>query len=176
MFEDPDFRASEDSIGQEVIALLGGRQIVWLRPPETAGSSNPVLFKENVSPSDVLQGSLGDCFLVSALALLTSQLRLLKSLIRPSKRQNGCYTVRLWEFGQDTSVIVDDMIPCCASRRLPIFARCRDPDQFWVQLVEKAVAKCKGCYSFLVGGHICECLHTFTGQCIHAVLRQQHFA
>ena len=163
MFEDVDFQPNNESIGHEVVQKLEGREIVWLHPAEIAGASNPILFKDIASPFDVAQGLLGDCFLVSALALVASQSRLLQTLIRPSRKKRGCFKVRLWECGCDSVVVVDDLIPCCANQRLPIFARCRDPNQFWVPLVEKAAAKLKGCYAALIGGHIAECLHAFTG-------------
>ena len=163
MYVDNDFEPDDNSIGMGVLSMLGNRPIVWLRPSEIAGTLNPVLFTDGVSPADVQQGILGDCFLVTALALIASQMMLLKSVIRPSKGGDGRYSVFVWECGLKCTLTVDDLIPCCSFTRQPIFARCRDRNQFWVQLVEKALAKRAGSYSALAGGHIGEILYDLTG-------------
>jgi hypothetical protein len=44
-------------------------------------------------------------------------------------------------------VLVDDRIPVWDNEKTtsPVFARCKDPNELWVPLVEKAYAKLHGC-------------------------------
>ena len=48
---------------------------------------------------------------------------------------------------------MDLRVPCRASTRRPLFAHCRDPCGFWVQLAEKALAKKSGSYAALWSFH-----------------------
>lgn len=48
---------------------------------------------------------------------------------------------------------IDDRIPCGADG-LPVFAHCIDPEEIWVPLIEKAMAKMLGTYEALDGGYL----------------------
>ncbi len=50
-------------------------------------------------------------------------------------------------------MFVDDLIPCDALGR-PLFARSKDPNELWPLLLEKAYAKCHGCYEALITGQV----------------------
>jgi hypothetical protein len=60
LFEDTTFPRNFDSLGD-----LEGRVTKWRRP-----SSKEVLVKDSISPYDVRQGSIGNCYLISALGVL----------------------------------------------------------------------------------------------------------
>ena len=62
LFEDPEFPIYNFYDSQ-------GRQIVWLRPHEIV--SFPQLINKEQSRFDVVQGELGDCWLLAAMANLT---------------------------------------------------------------------------------------------------------
>ena len=54
---------------------------------------------------------------------------------------------RFYKSGSWVYVIVDDRIPCHRGGGSgPVFARCRDPEELWVPILEKAYAKCHGSY------------------------------
>jgi Calpain family cysteine protease len=58
-------------------------------------------------------------------------------------------------------VLVDDRIPCVDKQ--PILSRCKDINETWVSLLEKAYAKLYGCYEALISGTIDDALAEMTG-------------
>ncbi|KAJ3122769.1 Calpain-6 [Nowakowskiella sp. JEL0407] len=63
----------------------------------------------------------------------------------------GIFRFRFYRFGEWVEVVVDDFLPCGPDGQ-PLFARSRNPDEFWVSLLEKAYAKLNGCYESLEAG------------------------
>ena len=46
---------------------------------------------------------------------------------------------------------------------VPLYGRCRNPEEQWIQMVEKAYAKLHGTYNALSGGHVGDALVDLTG-------------
>ena len=154
----------------DVISALGNKleakyypNIVWLRACSLPGAS---LFGVKISPEDVIEGELDDCYLVGALTLLAQHPSMVRSLFnsKKSNEADGRHCVCIWQQGQRLEVEVDDRIPCHLSSRRPVFAHCRNAAGFWVQIVEKAFAKLHGSYESLAGGSTAEALHDLTGR------------
>lgn len=113
------------------------------------------------SADDIKQQALGDCWLISALALLAERPDLLQVLL-PTRQVNaaGAYMVRLCHDGEWRTVLVDDCLPCVQPQGgtgfgmpgVPAFAYATRR-QLWVSLVEKACAKLYGCYEALEEGN-----------------------
>ena len=56
---------------------------------------------------------------------------------------------RFFKEGSPVFVIIDDLIPTeelANGRPVPVFARCANPNLFWISLIEKAFAKLHGRY------------------------------
>jgi len=154
LFEDPIFspRGSKRS------------DCVWLRPFEI--SSSPKFVSSGVSRFDVVQGELGDCWLVAAVANLTLNQRLFALVVPPDQSFDrgsycGLFRFRFWQFGKWVEVIVDDRLPTRDGKLL--FMKSSDPDEFWSPLFEKAYAKLHGSYDALRGGTTCEAMVDLTG-------------
>lgn len=56
----------------------------------------------------------------------------------------GLYVIRFFLNMKWRYVIIDDRIP--TKDGFPVYARCREEQELWVPLIEKAYAKLFGCY------------------------------
>ncbi|XP_036364432.1 calpain-15 isoform X2 [Octopus sinensis] len=133
--------------------------VQWLRPSSISSRSWTVY--ENPRPDDIVQGKVGDCWLMSALAVIAERRELIENLIPSKYSKYGVYHVRLYRDGQWKMVIVDDLLPCDRNGKL-VFSKA-DRNQLWVPLIEKAMAKLCGCYEALAGGTCHEALQSLTG-------------
>jgi hypothetical protein len=116
------------------------------------------LFVDGVSPSDVLQGHLGDCYLAAALgAIAAARPQAIKDMITASR--DGTYTVRFFPKGDRTHPVfiqVDGELPV-DKKGGAYYGGSRAPDaakkaELWFPIVEKAYAKWKGGYDKIDGG------------------------
>ncbi len=139
-----------------------GNPIKWLRPHELkdAKASEIELIKDGVGAGDVVQGELGDCYLLGAMSSIAAAAHkgdtggLLKKLIKSGAAEldKGFVTFQLYSFGEWIDITVDTLVPCDAEGS-PLFARCKDPSEMWVIFLEKAYAKLYGSYENLDGGN-----------------------
>jgi len=105
-FIDQLFPASEGSLG----TIEGIAECRWKRISEII--PDPVLFVSSVDPSQVIQGNLGDCYFLSALAALAeNQERVVEILGGQSYNTAGIYKVSMLIEGEIEEIIVDDFIP-----------------------------------------------------------------
>jgi hypothetical protein len=106
-------------------------QLVWMRASEL--SENPMLFYDDAEDdsgqggaeaNDIIQGSLGDCYLLSALSILctTKESNLvLRLFVCVDLFKKGLVGVRFYKDCKWWHVAVDTWLPCVDGQ--PVFAR-----------------------------------------------------
>ncbi|KAF9998251.1 hypothetical protein BGZ65_006232 [Modicella reniformis] len=128
---------------------------------------NPVFFLKGVSPDDIKQGSVGDCWFVASLAVISNIPGLLQQLCVKRDEQVGVYGFIFFKDGDWISTVVDDQIfykiDPQTHRRLLYFSSCHEERELWLPLMEKAYAKIHGDYESLTGGYTSEGIEDLTG-------------
>ena len=126
-YKDKRFPATSASIGEwkGKSAAEIDKEIEWKRatvvvdelgPQPKAGEKQPrvKLFEAGISITDVAQGGLGDCWLISALCCMAERPgQLYKVFVNTAYSDRGKYSVRLYDgrAGKWTVVTVDDLLP-----------------------------------------------------------------
>ena len=108
------------------------------------------LVVDSISFDDVVQGSIGDCYLAASLSALAHAN---PDLIKNAIKDNGdnTYTVRLYENGREVKVTVDGDLATGATGNQR-YAKSRTGNEMWVGLMEKAFAQWKGGYEAIGNG------------------------
>jgi hypothetical protein len=141
--------------------------VKWKRPEDF--TNNPKFADKDdgdismFSANDIKQGQLGDCWLLSAIAVVAGHENLMDRVI-VNKKLNpaGYYIIRLFINGKWVNVVVDDKLPSSA-RGGPIFCSSKNGSEIWMSIVEKAYAKQSGSYEVIEGGHVQIGLSALTG-------------
>lgn len=108
-----------------------------------------------------MQGSLGDCYLLSALASLAEQEYRIKNVFPDlNVNPNGIYMARILHNGILQEVLIDDYFPVRNGK--VGFAQPSAKNEIWVMILEKCWAKLYGSYANIIGGLPHEVLHAFS--------------
>ncbi|KAK7052857.1 hypothetical protein VNI00_004176 [Paramarasmius palmivorus] len=163
---------------------------------------NPEFFIDGASSNDIVQGAIGDCWFLSALAMLSSTQGLLEQCCVAQDEKVGVYGFVFFRNKAWVSVIVDDYLYTTvpkfeeliesekalyhndkafynSSARMRgkglYFARSATEGETWVPLIEKAYAKAHGCYYALSGGYAGEGVEDMTGGVSTAIFTKDIF-
>ncbi|KFM11790.1 Calpain-13, partial [Aptenodytes forsteri] len=163
LFEDATFPAHVSSIGPNLLPEDKLRQIQWKRPTEL--QRNPYLIMDGVSRFDIMQGEIGDCWMLAALGSVTLQKQFLENVLPKDQGFQddyaGIFHFRFWQHGDWVDVVIDDQLPFLNGRYLSVHPR--TSNEFWPSLLEKAYAKLRGSYQNLHGGYLSDALVDLTG-------------
>ncbi|PBK99094.1 cysteine proteinase [Armillaria gallica] len=151
---------------------------------------NPQFFIDGASSNDIVQGAIGDCWFVSALAMVCTPQGLVEKFCVARDEKVGVYGFIFFRDNKWVDVIIDDLVFTSipkfeelsgAEKQLYhhdkalynrssrkgsatlYFARSGTDGETWVPLIEKAYAKLHGSYGALSGGWACEAVEDLTG-------------
>ncbi|KAH8064813.1 peptidase [Aureococcus anophagefferens] len=145
-FHDPDFVAGPASLNEPSV---GGAS--WIRASKLHGPDEEVHLWDGVEPSDIMQGALGDCWLLCALSAVAEFPGFVEEALFETKAPtaDGRYSLRLYDarLGDFASVVVDDLVPCGPKKwweaPRPLFSQPHG-NEMYILLIEKAFAKLAG--------------------------------
>jgi calpain-15 len=173
-FVDMDFPADESVVFGSADPTQG-KPVTWIRASEVFPGSQ--LF-DGIEPTDVCQGSLGDCWLLAAISALAEFPGAIESLFVTNRiSPTGQYVIKLFDASAGwVEITIDDLLPVMDAEEFggpgarfdgniqfkPCFTS-PNGNEIWVALLEKAVAKF--CYSFgnLIGGQALYAWQIMTG-------------
>ncbi|KAG1670360.1 hypothetical protein FOA52_000120 [Chlamydomonas sp. UWO 241] len=170
LYKDKQFPPSAASIG-----ALGNKspeavnaEIGWCRVEgicQRSGQDGARLFAGEIEPSDICQGQVGDCWLMSALACLAQVEGAIQKVFYTREYNTyGKYKLRLYDARKEAfvTVTVDDFIPVKKGTTNAMFAK-PNGDEAWVLILEKAMAKFMGSYHNMDGGSCMWAFQALTG-------------
>ena len=163
-------------------------RIEWYKPEDIA--KEPTIFKNIEKTNQVVQGNLGDSWLLSAFGILGSKEKSILSnfnlddIVQGTNnlsegvyppifhfyRRKKIYCFRYFKMNSWKYVIVDDRLPCIKvqnpkmTKPKLLYCKSRDNNEFWISLLEKGFAKLSGCYESLKSGLLEEGLVDLTGK------------
>ena len=175
------FKWADDAPSSESSKAMRWRRF---EPPRFRLTRGTASGAPKFAPSDVRQGAVGDCWLLSALAVVAERQDLVARVVGPAAKcpaatRRGAFLVRLFLAGRWRGVAVDPCLPVSGRSTKVLagankvgarsndeyalaYSRAAD-NQLWVPLVEKAYAKSHGSYHAISGGWIAEGLLDLTG-------------
>jgi len=126
----------------------------------------PEFFVQGGSRFDLIQGEMGDCWVIAAASSVSNSQSLLERLVPPGQSfrkdwYSGLFRFRFWRYGSWVEVTVDDRLPTTNGKLMMV--QSNHPNEFWGALLEKAYAKLHGSYEALKGGSNADALTDFTG-------------
>ncbi|KIY72958.1 cysteine proteinase [Cylindrobasidium torrendii FP15055 ss-10] len=150
----------------------------------------PHFFIDGASSSDIVQGALGDCWFVSALATMATAQGLVEKFCVARDEKVGVYGFVFFRDTKWVIVIIDDLLYTTTPKfeeldhsekvlyhndkrqydatarkgsRSLYFAKSGTDGETWVPLIEKAYAKLHGSYASIEGGMPSDAIEDLTG-------------
>lgn len=120
----------------------------------------------DIDPSDIFQGSVGDCWLLSGISAVAEFDGAIKKLFRKTKNvmnmptdEPNVYTITLWDLTtwKEVDIVIDERL--CAhpdGEQQLLASKVSEDGELWAAYLEKAIAAHAGGWDKLVGG---QCTH-----------------
>ena len=129
-----------------------------------------MVFDDGVNCKDIMQGILGDCYLLSAMSVTAHERpEMITRIFHPDSRtfqvETGQYVVMLYKYRKPVIVVIDDFFPVDNMKTYPYVQIGVAPDgikEVWPMIIEKAYAKLGGGFPAIEGGLVADALQTLT--------------
>jgi hypothetical protein len=182
-----DFRSLKEALGDDSERIYGPmptsvHRVDWI-------FDEPQFTVDGFSTSDVEQGNNGNCWWVAAVATLCNMPGLIEKICVARDEECGVYGFVFYRDGEWISTVVDDSLYLCRAdystecqeydptgekerkhkqrfqtgSEALYFSKCKDPNETWLPLLEKAYAKVHGDYEAISGGTSGEAVEDLTG-------------
>ena len=140
-------------------------EFTWIRASEIEELNDDegvlAVFQDDVTPDDIKQGLLGDCYFLSILSSLAEvPSRITKLFLTDRTNEYGLYAVVVKKNGEAKEVVVDDYFPCQYGE--PCFSKANG-NELWVLILEKVWAKLHGSYERIEAGFAHNVMTDLTG-------------
>ena len=128
--------------------VVGWEKYNWSRVEEILNSKNYQVFEDGISPDDIIQGSIGDCYFLSAVGSLCKFSHYIDRLFLTKERtKEHLYGVFIYLNASWKLVIIDDFLPYTGKKFKKFAFSSSGGKELWVALLEKAWAKINGNYA-----------------------------
>ena len=134
------------------------RNVEWKRASEVFDDSYTLWGTNGITPHDIEQGSIGNCWYLAAAAALAEYPERLDRVVENGNDLNdpGIYAFHFYALGVPYTQIIDDYLPLKEDYwnggYSTIFGHIGDDKALWGPLMEKAFAKLHGNYQHIIGG------------------------
>lgn len=167
LFVDKEFPPNQVSlVGSPTPADYDGqfKVVEWKRAKELFGEGAYDVFR-GITPCDIRQGSLGNCYFLCSLASLAEHPKLISRLFDyDTVNDHGIQSVWLNINGIWTRIILDEYFPAYFNGvEYDLAFSKTDQKELWVILLEKAYAKAYGSYWEIIGGDPVHALRDLSG-------------
>ena len=126
----------------------GWEKYNWSRVEDILNSKNYQVFEDGISPDDIIQGSIGDCYFLSAVGSLCKFSHYIDRLFLTKERtKEHLYGVFIFLNATWKLVIIDDFLPYTGKKFKKFAFSSSGGKELWVALLEKAWAKINGNYA-----------------------------
>ena len=128
--------------------VMGWEKYNWCRVEDILNSKNYQVFEDGISPDDIIQGSIGDCYFLSAVGSLCKFSHYIDRLFLTKERtKEHLYGVFIFLNATWKLVIIDDFLPYTGKKFKKFAFSSSGGKELWVALLEKAWAKVNGNYA-----------------------------
>ena len=123
MFRDPTFPSEMKSLvaNPNKCQIANVHSIKWKHYSELF--KKPQLFAGSIEPNDIMQGSLGNCYFLSALACLSEYTNMIERIFEYYDMENGYFLIWLCIDGIWKLYEVDGQIPVNSKGTEPMFSK-----------------------------------------------------
>ncbi|KAL4512168.1 hypothetical protein ABPG72_005170 [Tetrahymena utriculariae] len=149
-YEDKYFLPIIQSLSKNANQFPVAKKIQWKRIEEIIPENKINLFSSKIEPNNIYQGSLGDCYFLSALSTLAEHPNLISRLFDVAEyNPRGYYSVWLNYDGIWKQIVIDEYFSCLGNQ--PAFSKSSE-NEIWVMILEKAYANLLNSYHKIEGG------------------------